>query len=82
MVLCSSILAWEISMDRGAWGGEVQSTGSRKVGHDWSHGIYIYTERTYGINLFFAVFGTFPLSPCENLLPDATMQVELSLCGL
>ena len=64
----------------------LHSTGSQRVRHKWAHGIYIYTERTYGRNLLFAVFlgkcTSFPLSPCENLLPDATMQMELFLCGI
>ena len=34
----------------------LHSTGSQRVRHKWAHGIYIYTERTYGRNLLFAVF--------------------------
>ena len=30
----SSVLAWRIPMDRGAW--QVQSMGSKRVGRDWS----------------------------------------------
>ena len=34
MATHSSILAWRIPMDRGAWQG-LQSMGSQRVGHDW-----------------------------------------------
>ena len=30
----SSILAWRIPMDRGAWKATVQSRGSKRVGHN------------------------------------------------
>ena len=79
MAMHSSILAWRILIDRGAWRATVQSTGLQRVGHDWATSLSL----SFRIDRFdiLAVQGTLKESSPAPQFESINSSALSFLCG-